>query len=121
MVGGGGGRDSGGGRTAAEPLVYFKVARPPTISSYKGPPCLEGRGAEPGPDVSSLSPSMEGSATRGQGEGRKSGRGTDSFAGNPSSSARVCLLEPLPAGALAAADVSGHAEGWTAGFLEEPP
>ena len=68
-------------------------------------PCLEGRGAELGPDVSSLSPSMEGSATRGQGEGRKSGRGTDSFAGNPSSSTRVCLLEPLPAAALGAADV----------------
>lgn len=85
-------------------------------------PCLEGRGAEPGPDVSSLSPSMEGSATRGQGEGRKSGRGTDSFAGNPSSSTRVCLLEPLSAAALGAADVSGVAtqRGRTAGFLEEP-
>lgn len=45
--GGGGGMDSiqvgaeegtaVGGRTAAEPLVYFKVARPPTISSYKLP------------------------------------------------------------------------------------
>lgn len=32
-----GGKDAGWGCTATEPLVYFKVAIPPTISSYKSP------------------------------------------------------------------------------------
>lgn len=32
-----GGKDTGWGCTATEPLVYFKVAIPPTISSYKSP------------------------------------------------------------------------------------